>query len=1120
VVALLAGAAAVIAVVLLRNGSPVKDGPPEKPLVAGPAGQQEKDGGAANQAPPPQVGIAIGKIGRPTAGDALLKDGQYPLVEPRPAVQDKNILDSVSFSPDGALLATPGPGNQVTLRDAATGAQKAALSIPREGRIERAVFTADGCFLAATQVYPPVIHVWELQTGKVRRTLEFGEDPIEDFAISPDGGRVVTIDRRGKAKVWDASTGGLQRELPEKTEVFRHVLALSPDGKLLAVPQKDGKGVTVYDVATGAVRHRLSDGKGEVYAFTFSPDGKALAVSGERPASRLVLFDLDSGKPRWTVPVESGWFTKLAFSPSGRTLAAGRDNGGGMELYEAATGKHWLHVSGVRMTVQALAFSPDGSSLAATDNYEPRVHWWHILPSEQERTVITAAPVRRVSAGRSGKLLLAATRKGVEVHDTAAKKARTFGADRAWDDATLMPDETSVLARGFGGSVVFDLATGAEKPAPDGQPDGLLVYAPDGKAVAAGSDGVTVHRGAEELRRMACPRARSLALSADGKVVAVGDERGKVRLWEVETGKPRGVLDAHEGLIQALALSPDGQRLASGGSNPADHTVRLWEVATGKEVATLTGHVDGVTGLLFSPDGKYLVSGGRDARLLVWDARTGRPLRRLWAHVRQVSQIDPLGADRFVTVEADPFDTAGQGPGRILFWDWAKATTPDPQFRLPAPPASPPAAFLTRVKSLGPSPEFAFRSTFSPDGRWLAWVADRVIHVRDLKSLKDVFALKGHAETPGALLFTGDGEHLVSGGKKTIRWWDLRTGKEEKQWPITKEGLRDLAWADGGKTLISVTFFFTDREVLFWDVASGKPSRKLDEDICPPNPERVVVSPDGRLVAVAGNHIVLLNARTQAVVHMLKPESTGRAIAFSPDGKRLAMGARKVSSDAPVSVFDVESGRLLHTLPGYVDEVWGVTFPRGGQDLLAFGRLAKGTESLRLWDVQTGTEKLRIPWPRSTYFLPDGKRLVASGRKEGLWVWNFEDVYDAPLQAALAPLVPLEADGELRDGTLWITLDVQGRSSRKALEQLGKVPRTLGLKLAGVEDADLARLAAAQNVKGLDLSQCLGLRDAALQHIQRMTWLESLTLPRFGFSEEAVQGLKKALPKTKVRTAD
>jgi WD40 repeat protein len=80
-------------------------------------------------------------------------------------------------------------------------------------------------------------------------------------------------------------------------------------------------------------------------------------------------------------------------------------------------------------------------------------------------------------------------------------------------------------------------------------------------------------------------------------------------------------LRKHESLINALAFSPNGEFLASGGD---DRSIVLWELSTGKSKRTLKGHDVTVSSLAFSPTGDLLASGTGNASVVLWDVRTGK----------------------------------------------------------------------------------------------------------------------------------------------------------------------------------------------------------------------------------------------------------------------------------------------------------------------------------------------------------------------------------------------------------------------------------------------------------------------------------------------------------------
>ena len=88
-----------------------------------------------------------------------------------------------------------------------------------------------------------------------------------------------------------------------------------------------------------------------------------------------------------------------------------------------------------------------------------------------------------------------------------------------------------------------------------------------------------------------------------------------MRLWNIETGKEIKQFTPKFGTMHGVSFSPDGKRLAAGGSNGQ---IRVWEVETGKELMTYTGHQAKVDELRFTPDGKRIVSVGEDRLLRVW----------------------------------------------------------------------------------------------------------------------------------------------------------------------------------------------------------------------------------------------------------------------------------------------------------------------------------------------------------------------------------------------------------------------------------------------------------------------------------------------------------------------
>lgn len=107
----------------------------------------------------------------------------------------------------------------------------------------------------------------------------------------------------------------------------------------------------------------------------------------------------------------------------------------------------------------------------------------------------------------------------------------------------------------------------------------------------------------------------AVAFSPDGRLLASGGVEGVVYLWELPEGRQMRVWQGHEGTVCSLAFSPDGQLLASAGG---DGTVRLWRVSDGALMRVLHGHTGAIRTLAFSPDGQLLATGGEDKTIRLW----------------------------------------------------------------------------------------------------------------------------------------------------------------------------------------------------------------------------------------------------------------------------------------------------------------------------------------------------------------------------------------------------------------------------------------------------------------------------------------------------------------------
>ena len=126
-----------------------------------------------------------------------------------------------------------------------------------------------------------------------------------------------------------------------------------------------------------------------------------------------------------------------------------------------------------------------------------------------------------------------------------------------------------------------------------------------------------------------------ISFSPDGQTLASGGSDNTIYLWEVSTGNLIRTFVGHTDAVRSVSFSPDGQLIASASY---DNTIRLWAI-TGRHIRTFTGHTDNVYSVAFSPNGQMLASASEDTTIRLWDVGAGRHLRTLTGHTGRVASV-------------------------------------------------------------------------------------------------------------------------------------------------------------------------------------------------------------------------------------------------------------------------------------------------------------------------------------------------------------------------------------------------------------------------------------------------------------------------------------------------
>lgn len=571
-------------------------------------------------------------------------------------------------------------------------------------------------------------------------------------------------------------------------------LVFSPHDSLLASASEDNT-VRLWEAHTGRQRACLRGHTAPVRTIAFSADGALLASGGDDRTIRI--WDVASGTLRATWK-ETEPIIVAAFNPdASRVVAATR--AGTLRLWDVASGRQIRTLEEHAYPTAAAFFSSDDAT---------------VLVASQYGDMDIRGDVKVFNA-ESGQLL--ETRAGV------LKAVATHGS---W---------MAVQQRGSPDLQIFEEGASGPRGTLTGTGQfGPIAFSPQGDWIAYSVNpynAIAVQRSGGSNAggiRGENWEFETLALSPDGALLAIAARAPVIKLWNPQDGKLVHTLSPQFN-IGALAFSPDGKRLASGGLGDGTGALRIWDLASGAEVpAPAVSHA--IIGAAFSPDGSILALSSRNLEL--WDL-SGKLLKKIQSDSDIV--MPPVFSPNGKLIAASQ-------RGVVSIWDVRTATSLQ-RFG---------ARDLTNTGVVA----------FSPNGRLVAAAAPLSVVLYDLLTgTTRMLALPGQVS---AIAFTPDSRRLAIGTRAQIRatpelgpvpgqngsilTWDLDLGRQI--WS-TRAGyaVSALAFTEGGKSILAVSGEWEQpAHVVLYDSGNGQALRTVVEKVDPNS--AAVFSPDQAWVAV------------------------------------------------------------------------------------------------------------------------------------------------------------------------------------------------------------------------------------------------------------------------------
>ena len=596
---------------------------------------------------------------------------------------------------------------------------------------------------------------------------------VTSVAYSPDGQYVLTGGMDNTARLWAAQSGQLIKVLKGHNNPVAKV-AFSPDGqRMMTLESGAGVALRLWD-KEGNPTDTLTDDFAPITAAIFANDSRHILTGHQNGEVRLISLD-DPGFPVVrNYPGASRPISALAMDADGRVLAAGKDRTA--RLYQA-DGALIKTLTGHGDTINAAAFSPDGSRIATGCDAE-QVILWGGAGQQLEKINRHRDKIKSTAFSPDGLYFASASEDGsIFIWDQNGKsqgKAKPF--DFGVNDIAWSPDSKFLLAGGAAKDAVLLNLDGEIVRRYGGHSSTVrsVAFSPDGLHLLTGGNAQQVRVWSTDSRIVEAFPITSVynapaALTPDGKAVLIADESKTIKLFGLTGKLLQEYKRPNDGSAAFITYAPNGQYLAVG--NYAGQ-ISLWAPDGASLGKPIPAHQRAISSLCFSPDGQQLLSGqtglggqgateyaqgSQDIDFSLDPMDRGQPIAR-WNIAGE--RIGQLGSScHLAAYSPDSLLIATDDDGGLKLW------AADGKLRQEWKSG----AFDATISALAFSPDSKKILVGYQNGLAKLWNIDGTL----------LQTLTGHSGQVLAAAFSSDGAFAITGSDdNTAKVWDTATGEQ------------------------------------------------------------------------------------------------------------------------------------------------------------------------------------------------------------------------------------------------------------------------------------------------------------------------------------------------------